>query len=65
MPGQQSTTLGCNAGDCGTCLTLLDMFCKGININGPSIVLTFFGDAALKEAMKRSHSSDETFHFAG
>lgn len=65
MPGKQSPTLGCNARDCDTCLTLLDVFCKGTSTNGPSIVLPFFGDAALKEAMKRSHSAGEAFQFAG
>lgn len=65
MPCQQSTTMACNVGDCSTCLTLLDIFYKGININGPSVVLAFFRDAAFKEAKKRSRSAVETFCFAG
>lgn len=65
MPYQQSTTMGCNVGDCSTCLTLHDIFCKGININGPSVVLAFLRDAAFKEARKRSHSAVANFCFAG
>lgn len=57
MPGQQSTTLGYDAGDCDTCLTLLGMFCKRINIGGPSVVLAFL---SLGMQPSRKQRKDQT-----
>lgn len=54
MPGQESAPWGSDAGECGTCLTLVDSLCKGINVNGPSLVLVFLSLGMLPSRKQRN-----------
>lgn len=55
---------GSNAEECVTCLNLLDRFCRGANLNAPSLILAFFSLGMQPSRKQRSHSAVETSHAA-